>query len=202
MKMTKKRFSALQRIVGREQEHYDHDALERNKTSGSNKLFQSKVAGVHPSGEHFAVTDGNLVVIFTEKPGDLPEAGRADTFDQFVQNFLKDSDCWLVSNPPTVDDCKKVIREWKGMKTFGKPLAPKITVTTRDGKGNSMTSCFDARLYIDALESVGSYRNVYIGNSETAKVPFPCLLVYKRYGREDWQDVNWDEPVILLPCRP
>lgn len=190
MKMTKKQLSALQRIVGREQ--------SRRADSKS-----PEVAGVHPSGERFAVTDGNLVVLFAEEPGNIPEAERADIFDQFVQNFLKDNDCWLVANPPTVDDCKKIVREWKKLKTIGKPLIPKITITATHGdKGETTTSCFDARLYIDLLEAVGSYRNIYIGSSRTARVPYPCLLVYKRNGREDWQDVNWNEPGLLLPCHP
>lgn len=102
-----------------------------------------------------------------------------------------------------MDDCKKIVREWKKLKTIGKPLIPKITITATHGdKGETITSCFDARLYIDLLEAVGPYRNIYLGDSRIVRVHYPCLLVYKRNGREDWQEVNWNEPGLLLPCHP
>ena len=104
----------------------------------------------------------------------------------------------MVVSPPTVDDCKKIIREWRGMK----PLFPKITVTTEDENGAPMTSYFDAYRYLDILEAVGPYRNIYMGSSDTVRTPYPCLLVYKRCGRDERDSVNWDEPAFLLPCRP
>lgn len=85
---------------------------------------------------------------------------------------------------------------------MGKPLFPKITVTTEDENGAPMTSYFDAYRYLDILESVGPYRNIYMGSSDTMRTPYPCLLVYKRCGRDERDSVNWDEPAFLLPCRP
>lgn len=101
-----------------------------------------------------------------------------------------------------VDDCKKIIREWRDMKNLGKPLFPKITVTTKDENDAPMTSYFDAYRYLDILEAVGPYRNIYMGSSDTMRTPYPCLLVYKRCGRDEQDSVNWDEPAFLLPCRP
>ena len=71
------------------------------------------------------------------------------------------------------------------MKNLGKPLSPKITVTAKDENGASMTSYFDAYRYLDILEAVGAYRNIYMGNSDTMRTPYPCLLVYKRCGRDE-----------------
>lgn len=56
--------------------------------------------------------------------------------------------------------------------------------------------------YLDILEAVGPYRNIYMGSSDTIRTPYPCLLVYKRCGRDEQDSVNWDEPAFLLPCRP
>ena len=151
MKLTKKQLSALQRIVGREQTRYD-------------EIQSEALAGVHPSEKHFAITDGTMVVLFAEQPEGIPVGDRTETYDKYVQDYLKDANASLVVSPPTVDDCKKIIREWRGMKNLGKPLFPKITVTTKD--------------------------------------EYPCLLVYKRCGRDERDSVNWDEPAFLLPCRP
>ena len=118
MKLTKKQLSALQRIVGREQTRYDETQSEA-------------LAGVHPSEKHFAITDGTMVVLFAEQPEGIPVGDRTETYDKYVQDYLKDANASLVVSPPTVDDCKKIIREWRGMK----PLFPKITVTTEDENG-------------------------------------------------------------------
>ena len=88
------------------------------------------------------------------------------------------------------------------MKNLGNPLFPKITVTTKDENDAPMTSYFDAYRYLDILEAVGPYRNIYMGSSDTMRTPYPCLLVYKRCGRDEQDSVNWDEPAFLLPCRP
>lgn len=189
MKLTKKQLSALQRIVGREQTRYDETQSEA-------------LAGVHPSEKHFAITDGTMVVLFTEQPEGIPVGDRTETYDKYVQDYLNDARASLVASPPTVEDCKKIIREWRGMKNLGKPLFPKITVAAKDENGASMTSYFDAYRYLDILEAVGPYRNIYMGSSDTMRTPYPCLLVYKRCGRDEQDSVNWDEPAFLLPCRP
>lgn len=189
MKLTKKQLSALQRIVGREQTRYDETQSEA-------------LAGVHPSEKHFAITDGTMVVLFVEQPEGISVGDRTETYDKYVQDYLKDANASLVVSPPTVDDCKKIIREWRGMKNLGKPLFPKITVTTKDENDAPMTSYFDAYRYLDILEAVGPYRNIYMGSSDTMRTPYPCLLVYKRCGRDEQDSVNWDEPAFLLPCRP
>lgn len=189
MKMTKKQLSALQRIVRREQ--------ARCAQAQSNAL-----ACVHQSERHFAITDGTMVVLFEEQPDGIQVGDRIGTYDKYVQDYLKGARVSLVTSPPTVEDCKKIIREWKCMKNFGKPLFPKITVTAECENGAPMTSYFDAYRYLDILEAVGPYRNIYIGGSDTMRTPYPCLLVYKRCGRSEQDSVNWDEPAFLLPCRP
>ena len=138
MKLTKKQLSALQRIVGREQTRYD-------------EIQSETLAGVHPSEKHFAITDGTMVVLFAEQPEGIPVGDRTETYDKYVQDYLKDANASLVVSPPTVDDCKKIIREWRGMK----PLFPKITVTTKDENDAPMTSYFDAYRYLDILELLG-----------------------------------------------
>lgn len=102
MKLTKKQLSALQRIVGREQTRYDETQSEA-------------LAGVHPSEKHFAITDGTMVVLFAEQPEGIPVGDRTETYDKYVQDYLKDANASLVASPPTVDDCKKIIREWGGI---------------------------------------------------------------------------------------
>ena len=109
MKLTKKQLSALQRIVGREQTRYDETQSET-------------LAGVHPSEKHFAITDGTMVVLFAEQPEGISVGDRTETYDKYVQDYLKDANASLVVSPPTVDDCKKIIREWRGMMNLGKPL--------------------------------------------------------------------------------
>lgn len=96
-----------------------------------------------------------------------------ETYDKYVQDYLKDANASLVASPPTVDDCKKIIREWRDMKNLGKPLFPKITVTTEDENGAPMTSYFDAYRYLDILEAVGPYRNIYMGSSDTMRTAVP-----------------------------
>ena len=150
MKLTKKQLSALQRIVGREQTRYD-------------EIQSEALAGVHPSEKHFAITDGTMVVLFAKQPEGIPVGDRTETYDKYVQDYLKDANASLVVSPPTVDDCKKIIRKWRGMKNLGNPLFPKITVTTKDENDAPMTSYFDAYRYLDILEAVGPYRNIYMG---------------------------------------
>lgn len=108
MKLTKKQLSALQRIVGREQPRYDETQSEA-------------LAGVHPSEKHFAITDGTMVVLFAEQPEGISVGDRTETYDKYVQDYLKDANASLVVSPPTVDDCKKIIREWRDMKNLGSP---------------------------------------------------------------------------------
>lgn len=67
MKLTKKQLSALQRIVGREQTRYD-------------EIQSEALAGVHPSEKHFAITDGTMVVLFTEQPEGIPVGDRTETY--------------------------------------------------------------------------------------------------------------------------
>jgi hypothetical protein len=189
MKMTKKQLAALNRIMEREQVRYD-----RTKPGDT--------AGVHPSGERFAVTDGSVILLFVEKPEGVPEAEHTDTFEKFVQDYLTEYDEYLVDAPPTVDDCKEVIRNWEKMDQSGKPLLPRITITAHDDNGEPITSYFNAQLYIDLLESVGPYHDIYMVNSRSVHFPLPCLLVYKRGGLEALHAVNWSEPAMLLPCRP
>lgn len=64
MKLTKKQLTVLQKIVGREQERYNQDAFEQNRST--NKMQRAKIAGVHPCGERFGITDGVLAVLFDE----------------------------------------------------------------------------------------------------------------------------------------
>lgn len=158
--MTNKQLAALNRIAGREQTRYDETQSEA-------------LAGVHPSEKHFAITDGTMVVLFAEQPEGISVGDRTETYDKYVQDYLKDANASLVVSPPTVDEND----------------AP-------------MTSYFDAYRYLDILEAVGPYRNIYMGSSDTMRTPYPCLLVYKRCGRDEQDSVNWDEPAFLLPCRP
>ena len=72
----------------------------------------------------------------------------------------------------------------------------------KDENGAPMTSYFDAYRYLDILEAIGPYRNIYMGSSDTMRTPYPCLLVCKRYGRDELDETNWNEPALLLPCRP
>ena len=110
MKLTKKQLSALQRIVGREQTRYD-------------EIQSEALAGVHPSEKHFAITDGTMVVLFAEQPEGIPVGDRTETYDKYVQDYLKDANASLVVSPPTVDDCKKIIRKWRG-EEFGESSFP------------------------------------------------------------------------------
>ena len=89
MKLTKKQLSALQRIVGREQTRYD-------------EIQSEALAGVHPSEKHFAITDGTMVVLFAEQPEGIPVGDRTETYDKYVQDYLKDANASLVVSPPTV----------------------------------------------------------------------------------------------------
>ena len=73
-----------------------------------------------------------MVVLFAEQPEGIPVGDRTETYDKYVQDYLKDANASLVVSPPTVDDCKKIIRKWRGMKILGNPLFPKITVTTKE----------------------------------------------------------------------
>lgn len=87
MKLTKKQLSALQRIVGREQTRYD-------------EIQSEALAGVHPSEKHFAITDGTMVVLFAEQPEGIPVGDRTETYDKYVQDYLKDANASLVVSPP------------------------------------------------------------------------------------------------------
>lgn len=87
MKLTKKQLSALQRIVGREQTRYD-------------EIQSEALAGVHPSEKHFAITDGTMVVLFTEQPEGIPVGDRTETYDKYVQDYLKDANAPLVVSRP------------------------------------------------------------------------------------------------------
>lgn len=94
MKLTKKQLTVLQKIVGREQMRYNHDAFEQNRST--NKMQRAKIAGVHPCGERFGITDGVLAVLFDEKPDEFVDAERMDILDKYARGFIEDGDLYLV----------------------------------------------------------------------------------------------------------
>lgn len=199
MKLTKKQLSALQKIVGREQARYDKIALEESRAS--NKLAQSKVAGVHPSGDRYAITDGVLSVLFQEKPDGVADAERMDLIDQYVQAFINDGNSQLVETPLSAEDCKKIIAEWKHSKnTIGKLTFPRISLSVTGENDERMVGYFDATLYLNALDVAGTHRNLYLGYSNKIRTPLPCLLIFKQNGKGG--ENIWDEPIFLMPCRP
>lgn len=199
MKLTKKQLSALQKIVGREQARYDKIALEEARAS--NKLTSRKVAGVHPCGGRYGVTDGALSVLFLSKPDGMADAERMDLIEQYVQAFMNDGDLQLVTTPLSAEDCKKIIAEWKHSKnTIGKPAFPRVSLSVTKDDGVQMVSYFDANLYLNALDVAGVHRNLYLGYSNKIKTPFPCLFIFKQNGKNG--ENIWDEPIFLMPCRP
>lgn len=199
MKLTKKQLSALQKIVGREQARYDKIALEESRAS--NKLTQGKVAGVHPCGDRYGVTDGSLSVLFQEKPEGMAGAERLDLIDQYVQAFVNNGNLQLVKTPLSAEDCKKIIMEWRHSKsTIGKPAFPRVSLSATGEDGVQMVSYFDATLYLNALDVAGTHRNLYLGYSDKIKTPLPCLFIFKQNGKGG--ENVWGEPIFLMPCRP
>ena len=198
MKLTKKQLTVLQKIVGREQMRYNQDAFEQNRST--NKMQRAKIAGVHPCGERFGITDGVLAVLFDEKPDEFVDAERMDILDKYARGFIEDGDLYLVKEPMSIEACKRAIAEWKDMKGIGKPTFPQIMLSTTNENGEYLVSYFNALLYLDALTAAGPYRNLYMGNSRTIKTPHPCLFVFK-LDRKNGEN-NWGEPIFLMPCRP
>lgn len=199
MKLTKKQLAALQKIVGREQARFNETAFKESREK--KMLIPAKISGAHPCGDRYGITDGVIAALFCEKPDEIVESDRMDLLDQYAKGFMDDGDLQLVENPLSVEDCKKIIADWKAAdNTIGKPSFPQVTVSVMREDGVQLVSQFNAKLYLNALEVAGPYRAVYLGNSTKIRVPFPCLFIFKRYGRDG--ENNWNEPIFLLPCRP
>ena len=166
------------------------------------KVSSAKIAGAHPSGPRFAITDGVLTVLLEEKPDGIPEADHSDIFYQYASEFLGRGNTHIVYQPPTVEDCKRVIDDWNKIPASSferKPAFPQIMVSTVDERGSSLISYFNAKLYREALEVAGTFHSVYLGRCDKFRMSLPCLFVFQNSKNGK---TNWIEPVFLLPCRP
>ena len=197
MKRTKKQLAAMLRIVSREQ--YRNDGVAFDKSKYTDRVCMPKPAGLHPSGTRYAVTDGALTIMTTDEPEGIPLVSRFDECNEFVESFVKDGRSYLMNNPPSVEDCKNAIRDWKKNPTT---KFPKIYVSAETEIG-TVSSCFNARLLLDALEAMGTYTHVYIGMDKTNRWRYPCLTIYRRDGRDERCSVSdWNNLAFLLPCAP
>ena len=99
MKLTKKQTAALNRII--KDEHYINEERDRGG------------AGLHPSREQFAITDGMAMVLFDEKPEGFPDAPENDLFAKCLADYLREDHGVLVNGIDIVEECRRNIREWK-----------------------------------------------------------------------------------------
>ena len=117
--MTKKQLAALQRIIDREASRIAW-GKERLKETDQDAMRE---AGLHPSRDRFVVTDGNVAVIFRDKPEDVHEAERMDGLydimrteiefnDQFYDHLLA-----LTVTAEHISEWKKQSKPWKAGKT-------------------------------------------------------------------------------------
>lgn len=184
MKLTKKQTAALNQII-------DHERC-------LNEKYNRGGAGLHPSREQFAITDGTAVVIFDEKPEGFPDAPEIELFSKYIEDYLKDDRGVLVEGVNIVEECKRNIREWKQAHNLGKPAFPHITLSTMNDKGNKVEAQFNAQLVKAVVEAVGTGAMVYLGKDMAHNFPYPCMMVRKK----NWMEGEDDYRGFLLPCRP
>lgn len=188
--MTKKRLSALQRIINREV--YQIELKKQN----NQKL--KRVAGLHPSRDRYVVTDGYVALIFCDKPEGVLEAERIDSLYDLVRKNIEDCDHFLALTVTDdhIKEWKHYAKQWKAGKTYKTGAIPvKLSAQTNDG--GTVEGFYDPRCLVDAVEAIGDGAMLYIGKCSKNSV-FCSLLVFPR----DWmENNNHDIMGYVLPIR-
>lgn len=182
MNMTKKQLAALNRIIKREDQKYG-------------------VSGTHPSGKRFAVTDSAMACLFIEPPEGIQESERIDGLEKTVQDFVDNTDGFIVESPPSEDDCRRVIQAWRKTPKASRPALPRIDVSTVDDFGNTISGTYDARKLLDALEVLGKNRIIYLGVRELSSLRYTISFTGLTAYRTENGDPDWNQPVFILPIR-
>lgn len=185
MKLTKKQIAALNRIIKR-------DKHCKNK-------------GFHSSLDRFAVSDGYVTVIFNEKPDCLPEGERIDLYEKFKREQLDNhnyyiADGYLIENTDIIAECKQAIQEW-GQTPISRSggegyiPVPIVRFCTEDNKENKISASYNAKLVLDAMESVGTGALAYLAKSKNQ----PATYLWIK--RKNWMDGEDDYDAFVMPFR-
>lgn len=190
--MTKKQLAALRRILDREAAAY--------------RALPSRPApGQHPSGDKYAVSDGNICILSDAPFPDLRMGERVDSLAQIVQNERTGEAHFPV--PQTQIDRSywaKQIRQGDnhphGVELSAPVLYPDQLHFDDAGATELPTEVigkFDPQLLVDATDAVGDKPLFFLGFG-SFNSRFPSLLVIP----PDWTEPNCTKPIVLvLPLR-
>ena len=177
--MTKKQIAALKRIVDRE--------IFRN-----NKDKRFIPAGAHPCDDGYVVTDGYVAILFPDKPEGLSVAERITHIGKMIKDECRNGNHVLIDSKFPLDEWKRFARQEEKQ-----GVQPRVTIGDDiivDGFG--LTTDFNPRLVIDAMEAIGAGAMAYIGGVKGRS--HNTLLIYPK----DWMDDPDNCPVaFVLPLR-
>lgn len=195
--MTKKQLAALQRIIDREASRIAW-GKERLKETDQDSMRE---AGLHPSRDRYVVTDGNVAIIFRDKPEGVHEVERMDGLydimrteiefnDQFYDHLLA-----LTVTASRINEWKHMSFAWKAGKTSKTGAIP-VKLTAQREDGGTLEGFYDPRYVLDAAEAIGPGAMLYIGRY-SKNSPFCSLLVFPR----DWMENKDHVTGYVLPLR-
>lgn len=176
--MTKKQLAALQRIID----------IEQYKRPNS-------PAGVHPTNEHFIVTDGYVAVMFSEQPDGLNMAEPMESIFKIIMEDMNHGNHCLVSESVDLNGWRQLARDWKKGKDHKSGATPVVLSTTTD-RGETIIGTFNPRILVDAVEAVGTGAMLYLGYRQNYS-HYPTLLVYPK----DWMESGCDPMALVMPLR-
>lgn len=190
--MTEKQIAALQRILAREVVAY-------------RALACRPAPGQHPSGDKYAISDGNICVLLDAPLPELHMSVRADSLTKFVQNERKNGLHFPVSGGQIDRSFWGKQAHQGGNRPHGVELSAPVLhpeQLTLDDAGTAETPTeviaeFDPQLLVDAADAVGGSPIFFLGYGPSNE-HFPSLLVMP----PDYTERNCAEPIALvLPLR-
>ena len=197
--MTKKQIAALRRIIKREQSVYDIAAFNANKCRSDNKTIAPKQAGVHPSLEKHIVSDGCVVVVFSKKPPELPEAERSNGIYEQIQCDIGTHRhvLALTVTAAHISEWRQLSKPWR----VGNPHrinAPPAQIVAQTPDGRTVEGFYNPCYLVDAVEAIGPGAMIYIGKSVyDGGFYLKSLLIYPK----NWMENADQEIAYVIPLQ-
>lgn len=172
--MNRKQIAVLQRIIRRE-------------TVAWNLHPERPRPGLHPSGEKFVVTDGEICVLLSSPVDGLPEGDRVDSLADIVGRELR------LGTHLRLSDKAIAPQFWRNLRHIQRPAKePNLELSISDDTGQRAAARFKIQLLLDAVGAVGTNPRMDLGYGRFMNDP--TLLV----RQENWASKGGVGPVALI----
>lgn len=172
--MNKKQIAVLQRIIRRE-------------TAAWNLRPDRPHPGLHPSGEKFVVTDGEICVLLSSPVDGIPEGDRVDSLADITERELHLGTHLRLPNETIAPQF------WRSLKHTRRPIRePNLELSVSDEAGQKAAARFKVQLLLDAVGAVGANPRMDLGYGRFTNNP---TLLVRQAG---WASKGGVGPVALV----